>query len=166
MAEEKSELIVVAEQLLKKSIKIMQNLTAIAFTENSVLCESVKTIFMVEENNEEEEKEKEDSKKQIVMCVYNCMISVIMTAVFLMSAQQAFFQILILTHQQFTAAAKASSALMTAMAAFTDLYMKKVGLEGVESIDEKIGAANSNNEKERVAGGADSVIENLVHQHE
>ncbi|WEW55066.1 hypothetical protein PRK78_000494 [Emydomyces testavorans] len=243
MAEEKSELVVAAEQLPKKSTKVMRDLAAIAFAENPVLHEGVETVNltqpgnreavlaqsrgelqeeacqqckdgygpftdcmvvadcfggacagchvnsmtkqcsfqanytpqtrgnkrkqtpMVEEGNEGEEEEEEDPKKQATMRVYNCMTSAMMAAVSLASTQQAFSQVLILACQQSTAAAKASSALAAAMAAFTDLYAEEAGLEGVEPIGEGVGAANPDNEGEGVAGGAGGAIEDLVHQH-
>ncbi|WEW61075.1 hypothetical protein PRK78_006564 [Emydomyces testavorans] len=242
MAEEKLELVVVAEQLPEKSIKVMWDLAAIVFAENPVLCEGVEMVNLtwpgnceavlvqsrgelqeeacqqckdgygpfadcvvvagcfggacagchvnsmmkqclfradyaprtrgnkrkwtpaVEEGNEGEEEEEEDPKKWAAMRVYNCMTSAMMAAVSLVSAQQAFSQVLVLACQQFTVAAKASSALAAVMVAFTDLYAEEVGLEGVEPIGEGVGAADPDDEGEGVAGGAGGAIGDLVRQ--
>ncbi|WEW59461.1 hypothetical protein PRK78_004935 [Emydomyces testavorans] len=67
---------------------------------------------------------------------------------------------------QFTAAAKASSALMITMAAFTDLYTEKMGLKEIESIDERVEMTDLNDEREKVTENADDAIEDLVCQHE
>ncbi|WEW58552.1 hypothetical protein PRK78_004020 [Emydomyces testavorans] len=222
MAEEKSELVVMVEQLFKKLIKIMQNLTAIVFMKNFVLHESMKMMNLTQPENHKavlmqscEELQEEacqqckDDYESFTDCVViagcfedacvGCHVNSMMKQCLfwtmcceLMETKESrllqwkkamkkrrkkkktqrnelscmFTTILILAHQQFTAAAKASSALVAVMAAFTDLYAEKVGLEEVESIDERVGVADLNNEGEEVAGDADDVIEDLVHQHE
>ncbi|WEW58719.1 hypothetical protein PRK78_004187 [Emydomyces testavorans] len=151
MTEEKSELVVMAEQLLKKSIKIMQNLAAIVFTENSVLHENVKMMNLTQPGNHKTVLTQSHKKLQEEAC-QQCK-----------DGYRSFADCMMIADCFEDACVKCYVNSMTKQCSF---QAKKAELKGVELIGEGVEMADLNDEKERVAEDADDVIKDLVHQCE